>query len=161
MTGRWGSVLTAMVTPFRGDGSLDLDGAARLATFLVDEAQHDGLVVNGTTGEAPTTTDAEKDFLPVVVVAAQPNVIVVNSAFPAKTLAELLQMARTAKLAYAPPSTGQYRDGSPWNTPRNTRPAETMSAIPNPTRKSCSLRSPVSAIGVDNYHAALRLSSPA
>jgi 4-hydroxy-tetrahydrodipicolinate synthase len=53
-------MLTAMVTPFSADGSLDLDAAARLATHLVDEQGNDGLVVNGTTGESPTTTDAEK-----------------------------------------------------------------------------------------------------
>lgn len=52
-----------MVTPFRADGSLDLDGAARLATYLVDEQDNDALVVSGTTGESPTTTDAEKDAL--------------------------------------------------------------------------------------------------
>ncbi len=54
-----GTVLTAMVTPFKPDGSLDLPAAARLATHLVDSGC-DGLVVSGTTGEAPTTTDEEK-----------------------------------------------------------------------------------------------------
>src|SRR5258708_6722867 len=48
----------------------------------------------------------EKDFIAVAVVASQPNFIVVNSAFPARTLAELLQMARTQKLAFASPSSG-------------------------------------------------------
>jgi 4-hydroxy-tetrahydrodipicolinate synthase len=56
---RLGTLLTAMVTPFAPDGSLDLPAAARLATHLVD-AGCDGLVVSGTTGESPTTTDAEK-----------------------------------------------------------------------------------------------------
>lgn len=56
---RLGTLLTAMVTPFGPDGSLDLAGAARLANHLVD-AGCDGLVVSGTTGESPTTTDAEK-----------------------------------------------------------------------------------------------------
>jgi 4-hydroxy-tetrahydrodipicolinate synthase len=56
---RLGTVLTAMVTPFGPDGSLDVDAAGRLATHLVD-AGCDGLVVSGTTGESPTTTDAEK-----------------------------------------------------------------------------------------------------
>jgi tripartite-type tricarboxylate transporter receptor subunit TctC len=46
------------------------------------------------------------DFAPIVQAATQPNVIVVNSAFPAKTLPELLEMAKTAKLAYASPGTG-------------------------------------------------------
>jgi 4-hydroxy-tetrahydrodipicolinate synthase len=56
---RLGTLLTAMVTPFGPDGSLDLPAAARLATYLVDGGC-DGLVVSGTTGESPTTTDAEK-----------------------------------------------------------------------------------------------------
>ncbi|MER7456066.1 4-hydroxy-tetrahydrodipicolinate synthase [Micromonospora sp. NPDC126480] len=66
----FGRVLTAMVTPFTGDGSLDLDGAARLATYLVDEQGNDALVVNGTTGESPTTTDGEKEQLIRTVVEA-------------------------------------------------------------------------------------------
>src|SRR3954447_7404914 len=55
----FGRVLTAMVTPFTADGALDLDGAQRLATHLVD-AGNDGLIINGTTRESPTTRDAEK-----------------------------------------------------------------------------------------------------
>jgi 4-hydroxy-tetrahydrodipicolinate synthase len=56
---RFGRVLTAMVTPFHDDGSLDLDGAATLARWLVQQG-NDGLVVAGTTGEAPTLSDDEK-----------------------------------------------------------------------------------------------------
>jgi len=56
---RLGTLLTAMVTPFAPDGSLDLPAAARLANHLVDIGC-DGLVISGTTGESPTTTDAEK-----------------------------------------------------------------------------------------------------
>jgi 4-hydroxy-tetrahydrodipicolinate synthase len=63
-------MLTAMVTPFTADGAVDYDGAARLATYLVDEQRHDGLVVSGTTGESPTTSDAEKTQLIKVVVEA-------------------------------------------------------------------------------------------
>ncbi|MFD9910165.1 4-hydroxy-tetrahydrodipicolinate synthase [Streptomyces sp. NPDC059063] len=58
----FGRVLTAMVTPFTADGALDLDGAQQLAAHLVD-AGNDGLIVNGTTGESPTTSDAEKNEL--------------------------------------------------------------------------------------------------
>ena len=58
-TARFGKVLTAMVTPFTDDGDLDLDGAAALARWLVDQG-NDGLVLAGTTGEAPTLTDDEK-----------------------------------------------------------------------------------------------------
>ena len=65
----FGRVLTAMVTPFTADGALDADGAARLATYLVDNG-NDGLVISGTTGEAPTTTDEEKDRLLRAVVEA-------------------------------------------------------------------------------------------
>lgn len=56
---RLGTVLTAMVTPFGPDGSVDTAAAAHLANHLVD-AGCDGLVVSGTTGESPTTTDDEK-----------------------------------------------------------------------------------------------------
>ncbi|NBM17840.1 4-hydroxy-tetrahydrodipicolinate synthase [Streptomyces sp. GC420] len=65
----FGRVLTAMVTPFTADGALDLDGAQRLAAHLVD-AGNDGLIVNGTTGESPTTSDAEKAQLVRAVVEA-------------------------------------------------------------------------------------------
>ena len=58
----FGRVLTAMVTPMFPDGRVDLDGAQRLATHLVAHG-HDGLIVSGTTGESPTTSDTEKDQL--------------------------------------------------------------------------------------------------
>lgn len=54
-----GNVLTAMVTPMTADFAVDLDGAATLADYLL-RLGNDGLVLNGTTGESPTTTDAEK-----------------------------------------------------------------------------------------------------
>jgi len=66
---RLGTVLTAMVTPFKPDGTLDTDTAAWLATRLVDSGC-DGLVISGTTGESPTTTDAEKSALLRAVVEA-------------------------------------------------------------------------------------------
>lgn len=56
---RFGRVVTAMVTPFDGNGALDLDGVRRLAKWL-QENGNDGLVVGGTTGEASTLTDDEK-----------------------------------------------------------------------------------------------------
>jgi 4-hydroxy-tetrahydrodipicolinate synthase len=58
-TSPFGALLSAMVTPFHADGSLDLDGAQKLASYLVNDLKHDGLVVNGTTGESATKTDAE------------------------------------------------------------------------------------------------------
>lgn len=54
----FGTVLTAMATPFRPDGSVDLDGVQKVARHLVAHG-HDGLVVSGTTGESPTTTKEE------------------------------------------------------------------------------------------------------
>lgn len=59
-----------MVTPFDVSGALDLDKAQQLARHLVDEAGNDGLVISGTGGEAPTTSDAEKADLLAAVVEA-------------------------------------------------------------------------------------------
>jgi 4-hydroxy-tetrahydrodipicolinate synthase len=66
----FGRVLTAMVTPFGIAGELDIDAAVRLARYLVDEQANDALVLNGTTGEAPTTSDSEKAELIEAVVDA-------------------------------------------------------------------------------------------
>jgi 4-hydroxy-tetrahydrodipicolinate synthase len=64
----FGRLLTAMVTPFAADGSVDLETAAELASYLVDDMGNDGLVISGTTGESPTTSDAEKaDLLRAVL----------------------------------------------------------------------------------------------
>ena len=65
----FGRLTTAMITPFRPDGSLDLDAAQRVATYLVDRG-NDALVINGTTGEAPTTSDQEKVQLITAVLEA-------------------------------------------------------------------------------------------
>ena len=65
----FGRVLTAMVTPFTADGALDLDGAAALASWLVDQGNQ-GLVISGTTGESATTSDDEKSQLLRAVVQA-------------------------------------------------------------------------------------------
>lgn len=67
--GRFGRVLSAMVTPFHADGSLDADGAVELARWLLAHG-NDGLVLAGTTGEAPTLTDEEHIELWEVVRAA-------------------------------------------------------------------------------------------
>jgi 4-hydroxy-tetrahydrodipicolinate synthase len=55
----FGRMITAMVTPFNQDGSIDWDGVAKLAEHLADHG-HDAIAVNGTTGEAPTTKTSEK-----------------------------------------------------------------------------------------------------
>src|SRR5512139_242967 len=95
----FGRLLTAMVTPFRPDGSLDVDGAARLATYLVDEQGNEGLVINGTTGEAPTTSDAEKEALLRAVVEAvgdRAHVVAGVGTFDTRHTIELAQSAEKA-----------------------------------------------------------------
>jgi 4-hydroxy-tetrahydrodipicolinate synthase len=64
----FGRLITAMVTPFTKDAAIDFDGVAALAEHLVSTG-HDAIVVNGTTGEAPTTSDDEKDEIVKVVVS--------------------------------------------------------------------------------------------
>ena len=66
----FGRLLTAMITPFGPDGKVNLTEAARLAQHLVDNQGHDGLVINGTTGESPTTSDKEKRELLDTVIEA-------------------------------------------------------------------------------------------
>jgi 4-hydroxy-tetrahydrodipicolinate synthase len=96
----FGRVLTAMVSPMKSDGSLDLEGAAELAVHLVDRG-HDGLVVNGTTGESPTTTDAEKvDLVRVVVEAVGHRAHIVAGAGSNNT-AHTVECARAAAKAGA------------------------------------------------------------
>ncbi len=65
----FGRLATAMVTPFKKDLSIDWDGVSTLANHLVDTG-HDAIVVSGTTGEAPTTSDDEKDQIIKVVLEA-------------------------------------------------------------------------------------------
>lgn len=76
----FGTMLTAMVTPFTADGAVDLEAAVSLATHLVDLG-HDGLVLNGTTGESPTTHAPEKaDLVRAVVDAVGDRAVVVAGA---------------------------------------------------------------------------------
>lgn len=73
----FGRVITAMVTPMHDDGSIDFDGLQSLAVHLADHG-HDGLLVNGTTGESPTTTDDEDyDAVAAVVEAVGDRVSVI------------------------------------------------------------------------------------
>lgn len=97
----FGRLLTAMVTPFGADGSVDLDGAATLATTLVDQHAHDGLVINGTGGEAPTTTDAEKADLVRVVVDAVGDRAHVVAGVGTNDTAHTLELAAAAEKAGA------------------------------------------------------------
>ncbi|GAC1442510.1 MAG: 4-hydroxy-tetrahydrodipicolinate synthase [Mycobacteriales bacterium] len=96
----FGRVLTAMVTPFRPDGSLDLERAAALASRLVDDG-NDGLVISGTTGEAPTTTDAEKEQLLRAVVDAVGDRAHVVAGVGTNNTAHSVELARAAEKAGA------------------------------------------------------------
>jgi 4-hydroxy-tetrahydrodipicolinate synthase len=116
----FGRVLTAMVTPFTADGSLDLDGAQRLAAHLVD-AGNDGLVVNGTTGESPTTSDTEKADLVRAVKEAVGERAHVVAGVGTNDTRHSIELARQAEQAGAngllvvtpyyskPPQEGLYR----------------------------------------------------
>lgn len=95
----FGRILTAMVTPFDADQRLDLDGVQRLAQHLVDDLGHDGLVVNGTTGESPTTSDAEKrDVLAAVVdaVGDRASIVAGVGTFSTAHTVELAEQAAAA-----------------------------------------------------------------
>lgn len=116
----FGRVLTAMVTPFTPDGALDLDGAQQLAAHLV-AAGNDGLVVNGTTGESPTTSDAEKSQLVRAVLEAVGDRAFVVAGVGTNDTHHSVELARQAEQAGAhglltvtpyyskPPQEGLYR----------------------------------------------------
>ncbi len=92
-------MLTAMITPMTSDGALDADGAARLATYLVDDMRNDGLVISGTTGESPTTSNAEKDRLLRAVIEAvgdRATVLAGVGTYDTAHSRELAQMAERA-----------------------------------------------------------------
>lgn len=95
-----GTVLTAMVTPFAPDGSLDLDAAKKVAAHLVD-AGCDGLVVSGTTGESPTTTDDEKIALLTAVLEAVGDRAVVIAGAGSYDTAHSVRLARASAAAGA------------------------------------------------------------
>src|SRR5579859_252190 len=96
--GRFGAVLTAMVTPFDADGRLDLDGAAALARWLVGHGS-DGLVVAGTTGESPVLSDAEKLALWRAVAEAVTVPVIAGST--TNDTAHSIEMTREAQQAGA------------------------------------------------------------
>jgi 4-hydroxy-tetrahydrodipicolinate synthase len=100
-TAPFGRMMTAMITPMTADGAVDYDGAARLATYLVDDMRNEGLVVNGTTGEAPTTTDAEKERLIRVVLEAVGDRATVVAGVGTNITAHTQELARQAERAGA------------------------------------------------------------
>lgn len=89
-----------MVTPFRDDGSLDLDSSAALATHLVASGC-DGVVISGTTGESPTTSDAEKERLVRVVVDAVGDRATVVAGVGTYDTHHTVELARQAEKAGA------------------------------------------------------------
>lgn len=91
----FGRVVTAMVSPMTPDGRLDLDGAQRVARHLVDHG-HDGIVVSGTTGESPTTTDAEKTQLLRAVLEAVGGRARVTAGVGTNDTAHSVELARAA-----------------------------------------------------------------
>jgi len=95
----FGQMITAMVTPMTSDGGVDYDGAARLADHLVTDMRNDGLVINGTTGEAPTTTDEEKDRLLRVVLEAVGTRAKVVAGVGTNITAHTIELARSAERA--------------------------------------------------------------
>jgi 4-hydroxy-tetrahydrodipicolinate synthase len=97
----FGRLLTAMVTPFAPDGSLDVDGAQKLAAHLVDEQRNDALVISGTTGESPTTTDAEKEILIRAVVDAVGDRAKIVAGVGTNNTAHTVELAHSAEKAGA------------------------------------------------------------
>ncbi len=96
----FGRMLTAMVTPFTADGALDLAAASELAGDLVDLG-NDGLVVSGTTGESPTTTDDEKERLLRAVVEAVGDRAFVVAGVGTNDTRHSVELARAAEKAGA------------------------------------------------------------
>jgi 4-hydroxy-tetrahydrodipicolinate synthase len=97
----FGHMVTAMITPMTPDGAIDYDGAARLAEYLVTDMRNDALVVNGTTGEAPTTTDAEKERLIRVVLEAVGSRAQVVAGVGTNITAHTIELALAAERAGA------------------------------------------------------------
>jgi len=94
-------MVTAMITPMTPDGAVDYDGAARLSEYLVTDMRNDALVLNGTTGEAPTTTDAEKERLIQVVLEAVGSRAQVVAGVGTNITAHTIELARRAEQAGA------------------------------------------------------------
>src|SRR3984957_14096546 len=97
----FGQMMTAMITPMKPDGAVDYDGAARLAEYPVTDMRNDGLVVNGTTGEAPTTTDAEKEQLLRVALEAVGTRAKVVAGVGTNVTSHTIELARSAERAGA------------------------------------------------------------
>jgi 4-hydroxy-tetrahydrodipicolinate synthase len=112
----FGRLMTAMITPMTSDGAVDYDGAAALAAYLVGDMRNEGLVVNGTTGEAPTTTDEEKRRLLKVVREAVGDRVSIVAGVGTNITAHTVELARQAETAGA--------DGVLVVTPYYSKPAQ-------------------------------------
>ena len=97
----FGRLLTAMVTPMTFDGAVDLRRTGELAHKLVEEQNNDGIVVNGTTGESPTTTDSEKAEIVKVVVEAVGSDAAVVAGVGTNDTAHTIELAHQAAEAGA------------------------------------------------------------
>jgi 4-hydroxy-tetrahydrodipicolinate synthase len=94
--GPFGRVLTAMVTAFHDDGSLDVDGTARVAAHLVDHG-NDGVVVSGTTGESPTTSTEENGRILRAVIEAVGDRATVVAGVGTNNTAHSVELAEQAQ----------------------------------------------------------------
>ena len=139
----FGRMLTAMITPITADGALDADGAARLATYLVDDMRNDGLVISGTTGESPTTTDAEKDRLLRAVIEAVGDRATIVAGVGTNDTAHTTELAKQAERAGAD---GLLVVTPYYNKPPAGRPGRALHA-PSPTRPGCRCCSTTSPAG--------------
>jgi len=92
----FGRLLTAMATAFKEDGSVDLDATAAIATHLVDHG-HDGVVVSGTTGEAPTTTVPEDGEILAAVKDAVGDRATVIAGVGTNSTSHSVELARQAE----------------------------------------------------------------
>ena len=97
----FGRLLTAMVTPMTFDGAVDLRRTGELAHKLVEEQNNDGIVVNGTTGESPTTTDSEKAEIVKAVVEAVGSDAAVVAGVGTNDTAHTIELAHQAAEAGA------------------------------------------------------------
>jgi 4-hydroxy-tetrahydrodipicolinate synthase len=138
-TPRFGRLLTAMVTPFQVDGSIDFDVAIELATYLVGEGC-DGLVIAGSTGEGSSLSDKEKLELFACVAGAVEVPVLAGSTFAdtarsveltrrvldtgvsgvLATTPAYARFARAARSPRRPSSTSSRRTRTSW--PSRTRP---------------------------------------
>ena len=141
----FGRLMTAMITPMTPDGAVDYDGAARLAAYLVDDMRNEGLVVNGTTGEAPTTTDEEKARLVKAVREAVGDRATVVAGVGTNITAHSVELARQAEKAgahgllvvtpyYNKPAAGRP-GGALHGDRRRHRPADDRLRHPGPHRR--------------------------